>query len=140
MKNLNDIFSDVDSAFSNAKHGNLEEVLSKTKNYAEHATKKSAERLEISKKKIELLDAKSKLSKAYEAFGKLQYAAYVGDEVSKEEIEAKIQEIQLIKSRADLLDAEITTLRDAFVESISKKEARREAKDDIEVEVVSSDE
>ena len=49
MKNLNDIFSGVDHVLNSAKHGNFEEVLTKTKNYAEQATKKSAERIEISK-------------------------------------------------------------------------------------------
>ena len=75
MKSLSDIFSGVDRVLNSAKHGNFEEVLTKTKNYAEQATKKSAERIEISKKKIELLDTKTKLNKAYEGFGKLQYEA-----------------------------------------------------------------
>ncbi|MBQ7203016.1 MAG: hypothetical protein IJS03_03245 [Eubacterium sp.] len=125
MKNFNDVISGVDEVLNSAKHGNFEDVLTKTKNYAEKATKKSAERLEISRKKIELLDSKTKLSKAYEQFGKLQYSAYIGEEVEQESIDRALQEIQLQKTRADLLDTEIAELRAAFVESLSKKEQRQ---------------
>ena len=143
MKNLNDIFSGVDHVLNSAKHGNFEEVLTKTKNYAEQATKKSSERIEISKKKIELLDSKSKLSKAYEAFGRLQYDAYSGESVSEDDIQAKIQEIQLLKSRAELLEAEINRLHEEFVETLTNREARREAKknadEDIDIEAEASE-
>lgn len=148
MKNLNDIVSGVDEVLNSAKHGNFEEVLAKTRSYAERATKKSAERLEISKKKIELLDSKTKLAKAYEKFGKLQYSAYEGNEISEEELDACLQEIQLQKSRADLLDAEISELRAVFVESSQRKESvksddkanRKVNKNDIEVEADGSSE
>jgi len=132
MKSLNDIFSGVDHVLNSAKHGNFEEVLTKTKNYAEQATKKSAERIEISKKRIELLDTKTKLNKAYEAFGKLQYDAYTGEEIADDDIQAKIQEIQLLKSRTELLDAEITELHDSLMESITINETPSE--DEITVE------
>ena len=55
------------------KFTNFEEMFSKTKNVAETINKKSAMYLELSRKRIEYMDAKSKLSKAYEKFGKLQY-------------------------------------------------------------------
>ena len=119
MKNLNDVLSGVDEVLNSAKHGNFEDVLTKTKSYAEKATKKSAERLEISRKKIELLDSKTKLTKAYERYGRLQYSAYLGELVDEEEIEAALQEIQLQKTRADLLDQEVAELRAAFMESLS---------------------
>lgn len=155
------LFSGVDEVLNSAKQGNFEEILTKTRSYAEDAAKKSAERLEISKKKIELLDSKTKLVKAYEHFGKLQYALYEGEQVDQDEINACIEEIQLQKSRADLLDAEIEEMKAVFLESLSKREAkqyekenrrnerqaRREAKaaagdkkNDIEVTVVGSDE
>ena len=89
------IFDDV---LNSAKTGNFEEVLTKTKTYAEDAAKKSAERLEISKKKIELLDSKTKLVKAYENYGRLQYALVEGDEVSPEELKTVEEEIQLQKN------------------------------------------
>ena len=136
MKSLNDIFSDVDNVLHSAKHGNFEEVLTKTKNYAEQATKKSSERLEISKKKIELLDSKTKLNKAYEAFGKLQYEVHTGEAVDDEALQKGVQEIQLLKSRVDLLEVEVKDLHDSFIESLrhDKKTA-----DDVEVEVVESE-
>ncbi len=140
MKSLNDIFSGVDHVLHTAKHGNFEEVLTRTKSYAEQATKKSAERLEISKKKIELLDSKTKLNKAYEAFGKLQYDAYTGENVDEEAIQKGVQEIQLLKSRVDILEVEVKDLHDAFVESLRHERKTAEDVDvDIDVEVVDSE-
>lgn len=154
IRNLNDIISGVDEVLNSAKHGNFEEVLNKTKSYAEDAAKKSAERLEISKKKIELLDSKTKLVKAYENFGKIQFEAYEGKSVSQEELDACIEEITLQKNRADLLDKEIEELKAVFSEPLTKREAKqaerkvhRSAKeksssdnmDDIEVTVADSE-
>ena len=51
---LSDLFGSMDEAFNNPK---LEEMFNKTKDVAENMSKKSAERLEISRKKVELLDA-----------------------------------------------------------------------------------
>ena len=134
MKSLNDIFSNVDQAFNTAKRGNLEEVLNKTKNYAEQAGKKSAEGIEISKKRIELLDTKSKLNKAYEAFGELQYGICMGEKVSEEIIQTKLQEIQLLKSRTELLEGEINQLVNDFKENLPKRERKAKA-EDVEVTV-----
>lgn len=134
MKNLNDVLSGVDDVLNSAKHGNFEDVLTKTKSYAEKATKKSAERLEISRKKIELLDSKTKLTKAYEKYGRLQYSAYLGEETDAEAIEGALQEIKLQKTRTELLDEEIAQLREAFLESLSKREARQYAKQEKEEE------
>lgn len=140
MKNLNDVLSGVDEVLNSAKHGNFEEVLTRTKSYAEKATKKSAERLEISRKKIELLDSKTKLAKAYESYGKLQYSAYIGEEVDGDAVEKALQEIQLQKTRTDLLDAEIAELRAAFVDGLSKREARQyEKQEKAEEEAETSD-
>lgn len=125
IRNLNDIISGVDEVLNSAKHGNFEEVLNKTKSYAEDAAKKSAERLEISKKKIELLDSKTKLVKAYENFGKLQFEAYEGKSVSQDEFDACIEEITLQKNRADLLDKEIEELKIVFSEPLTKREAKQ---------------
>ena len=80
---LSELFGSMDEAFNNPK---LEEMFNKTKDVAENMSKKSAERLEISRKKVELLDAKAKLAKLYEKFGKLNYAKYIGDEISEDEI------------------------------------------------------
>ena len=130
MKNLNDIFSGVDHVLNSAKHGNFEEVLTKTKNYAEQAKEKSAERIEISKKRIELLDSKTKLTKAYEKFGELQYAKCTGEEINDEEIQAAIQEIQLMKSRVEILESEIEEMRKDILDSIPKRDSRAGSKKD----------
>ena len=71
---LSDLFGSMDEAFNNPK---LEEMFNKTKDVAENMSKKSAERLEISRKKVELLDAKAKLAKLYEKFGKLNFIAII---------------------------------------------------------------
>ncbi len=139
MKNLNDVISGVDEVLNSAKHGNFEDVLTKTKSYAERATKKSAERLEISRKKIELLDSRTKLTKAYEKYGRLQYSAYLGEELDEEAIESALQEIQLQKTRAELLDKEVAELREAFVEGLSKREARQYARQEKKEEETAED-
>lgn len=138
------LFSGMDELINSAKSGNFDELLSKTKVYAEDAAKKSAERLEISKKKIELLDSKTKLAKMYEKFGKLQFSAYIGEEVDEDELASVIEEIKIHKARAEMLDAEVEDLKSAFLESIAKaKETYHDVKDksnDIDVTVVESEE
>ena len=93
---LSDLFGSMDEAFNNPK---LEEMFNKTKDVAENMSKKSAERLEISRKKVELLDAKAKLAKLYEKFGKLNYAKYIGDEISEDEI----KRLRLKRQRQNLM-------------------------------------
>ena len=140
MKNLNDVFNSVDEAFGNAKHSSsFEDVLQKTREYA----KKSAEAIEISRKKIELIDAKTKLSKAYEKFGKLQYAAYQGDEVKQEDIDAACDEISLLKNRAKFLEEEIVAFKETIAAGFdAKMNATKNddvVVDDVEVVVEDSD-
>ena len=101
---LSELFGSMDEAFNNQK---LEEMFNKTKDVAENMSKKSAERLEISRKKVELLDAKAKLSKLYEKFGKLQYSKYIGEEVSDEEITDCANAIADNKEKIQLYTAEI---------------------------------
>ena len=134
MKNFNDVISGVDDVISSAKNGSFEEVLAKTKSYAEKATRKSAERLEISRKKIELLDSKTKLSKAYEKFGRLEYAKRQGEEVNEDEYKSAFAQIDLQKTRAEMIDEEIEELRRLFSEASAKEEKEPEA--EVETEVV----
>ena len=93
---LSELFGSMDEAFNNQK---LEEMFNKTKDVAENMSKKSAERLEISRKKVELLDAKAKLSKLYEKFGKLQYSKYIGEEVGDEEKPIVQTQLLIIKKK-----------------------------------------
>lgn len=129
MKNLNDVFSGVDEMFGSAKsRSNFEDVLQKTREYA----KKSAEAIEISRKKIELLDAKTKLAKAYETFGKLQFAAYEGDEVKQDDVDASIDEITLLKNKVAFLDDEIAAFKETVAAGFDAK-MNASKKDDVVV-------
>lgn len=113
---LSELFGSMDEAFNNQK---LEEMFNKTKDVAENMSKKSAERLEISRKKVELLDAKAKLSKLYEKFGKLQYLKYIGEEVSDEEITDCANAIANNKEKIQLYTAEIEKAKAEFNESMA---------------------
>ena len=140
MKNFNDVISGVDEVINNAKQGNFDDVLAKTKSYAEKATKRSAERLEISRKKIDLLDSKTKLAKAYEKYGRLVYERDNGGEIDEEKLASYAAEIQLQKMRSDMLDDEIQELKDLFSEPRAKKEREKEPADaEVEVTVVEPD-
>ena len=113
---LSELFGSMDEAFNNQK---LEEMFNKTKDVAENMSKKSAERLEISRKKVELLDAKAKLSKLYEKFGKLQYLKYIGEQVSDEEITDCANAIADNKEKIQLYTAEIEKAKAEFNESMA---------------------
>ena len=111
---LSELFGSMDEAFNNPK---LEEMFNKTKDVAENMSKKSAERLEISRKKVELLDAKAKLAKLYEKFGKLNYAKYIGDEVSDDELTDCANAIA--DNKVELYSAEIEKAKAEFNESMA---------------------
>lgn len=113
---LSDLFGSMDEAFNNPK---LEEMFNKTKDVAENMSKKSAERLEISRKKVELLDAKAKLAKLYEKFGKLNYAKYIGDEISEDEIKDCANAIADNKEKIEFYTAEIEKAKAEFNESMA---------------------
>ena len=113
---LSDLVGSMDEAFNNPK---LEEMFNKTKDVAENMSKKSAERLEISRKKVELLDAKAKLAKLYEKFGKLNYAKYIGDEISEDEIKDCANAIADNKEKIEFYTVEIEKAKAEFNESMA---------------------
>lgn len=86
---------------------NLEDAVKKTKVVAKDINKKSADLLEISKKKVELMDAKTKLSKSYEKYGTLQFDALLGNEIDENELDSTIAEITAYRERIDVLNGEI---------------------------------
>ena len=90
-----------------SKITNFEDVLSKAKNVSEVLNKKGSAYLELSRKRIEYMDAKSKLAKAYEKFGKLQYSAYIGEEVNEDEYAAAVADIAAYRERLDALASEL---------------------------------
>ena len=54
--------------------GNFDELFSKTKIVAESLNKKSAKAFDLSRKRVEYLDAKAKIAKFYEKYGRLQFS------------------------------------------------------------------
>ena len=133
MRNFNDVINSVDEAMNNAKkNGSIDEVINKTKEYA----KKSAQAIEISRKRIELLDTKTKLAKAYEKYGKQQFALYEGKEVNQDEINASCEEIVMLKSQSEFLEAEIEAFKEAIAAQV---DAKMNPKKDEDVVVDESD-
>ncbi|MFQ9064766.1 hypothetical protein [Eubacterium sp.] len=133
MRNFNDVINSVDEAINNAKkNGSIDEVINKTKEYA----KKSAQAIEISRKRIELLDTKTKLAKAYEKYGKQQFALYEGKEVNQDEINASCEEIVMLKSQSEFLEAEIEAFKEAIAAQV---DAKMNPKKDEDVVVDESD-
>lgn len=139
MKNINDVINSVDEAINNVrKNPNFEDMLNKTKQYA----KKSADAIEISRKTIELLDAKTKLSKAYEKFGKQQFALYDGEEANEQEIEATANEIIILKGQVEYLDKEIAAFKEEIASQFDAKMGKKDddvVVDDDSIEVVEVD-
>lgn len=140
MRNFNDVLNSVDEAINNAKkNGSIDEMINKTKEYA----KKSAQAIEISRKRIELLDTKTKLAKAYEKYGKLQFTIYDGGEVSQDELESTCEEIIMLKSQSEFLEAEIEAFKEAVAAQVDAKVNPKKDEDvvvdDIDVEVVDSE-
>ena len=139
MKNINDVINSVDEDINNVrKNPNFEDMLNKTKQYA----KKSAEAIEISRKTIELLDAKTKLSKAYEKFGKQQFALYDGEEANEQEIEATANEIIILKGQVEYLDKEIAAFKEEIASQFDAKMGKKDddvVVDDDSIEVVEVD-
>lgn len=139
MKNFNDVINSVDEAINNAKKNpNIEEMLNKTKAYA----KKSAEAIEISRKKIELLDAKTKLSKAFEKYGRLQFDIFNGEEVDDIKLNSCTDEIIMLKSQAEFLEQDIEAFKASVAAEVDAVMNNTKKSEDVvveDVEVVESD-
>lgn len=101
----------VDEMFNNAKKTNFEDVFTKTKTFTEEIGKKGAEHIEISRKKIECLDLRAKLCKAYEKFGRVQYKTYIDEDANEEEIAEALSEIASLQDRLDTLTAELELMK-----------------------------
>ncbi len=86
---------------------NFEEVIIKTKDVAQTVGKKGSQYFEASKKKLELLDAKSKLAKAYEKFGRLQFDSLNGEAVDDDEYDCAVADIKTFILKVDELEAQL---------------------------------
>lgn len=113
----------IDNAFNGAKISNFEEVFSKTKTVAESLNKKSAQCIELSRKKVEYLDAKTKLAKVYEKYGKIQFDAYLGAQTDENEVDTLIAEITAYRERISILRSELDEAKSNKDSSELKKEA-----------------
>lgn len=113
---LSDIFSANDINMNNQK---IEEMLNKTRSVAESLGKRSAEHLEVSRKKVEILDAKTKLAKLYEKFGEIQYNSAMGVEPEIDEVENIISRITQYREKIADLSEEVERAKMQFNEAIA---------------------
>lgn len=88
--------------FDSIKISNFDELFSKTKSMAESLNKKSVQAFDMSRKRLDYLDVKAKLSKFYEKFGRIQFEAFVGEEIDENEL--------------DMITAQIITYREKLAE------------------------
>lgn len=112
-------FGDLFASNDIINNPKLEEFLNKTRDVAETFGKKSAEHLEISRKKVECLDAKTKLARLYEKFGRLQYDVYIGEPAQQSDIEELADMIALTKEKIESLTAEIETAKAQFNDAVN---------------------
>lgn len=108
---FSDIFGAAELNINNPK---LEEMLNKTKNVAETVGKKNAEHWQYSRKKLECLDLKAKLSRHYERFGRLQYEAFIGGDPNHIDIEETANAIAAVREKLAILNEELEKARESF--------------------------
>ena len=101
---------------------NLDELFSKTKVVAESLNKKGSQAFDMSRKKLEYLDAKAKLSKLYEKYGKLQFDAFVGEEINESDLEMLTAQIVTYREKLADLKAQMDEVNDT-------SDLKREAED-----------
>ena len=116
-KKFGDLFGNMDDVFSGAKISNfdLDDVLSRTRTFTEEVSKRSAEALELSRKKVECLDIKAKLSKSYERYGRLAYESVQQPQLQQTEA----LEITALRTKLDQLTAELEAAKNPTVTTVS---------------------
>ncbi len=122
--------SKFDNSFNNSRIG-FEELFSKTKNVAESLNKKSAQAIDLSKKRIEYLDTKTKLSRFYEKYGRLQFNVMMNEPIDEEELNTVVSQITAYREKLDVLKAEVEDTSEIKDTSELKREAeelRKEVK------------
>lgn len=87
--------------------GNFDELFNKTRVVAESLNKRGAKAIDLSRKRIEFLDVKTKLAKFYEKYGKLQFALSVGEEIDEAEFEMLTAQIIAHREKFEALKAEL---------------------------------
>ena len=101
---------------------NFDELFSKTKIVAESLNKKSSQAFDISRKRLEYLDAKAKLSKLYEKYGKIQFDAFVGEDINESDLEMLTAQIITYREKLNDLKAQLDEVNDT-------SDLKREAED-----------
>ncbi|MDE6659160.1 MAG: hypothetical protein K2K01_03470, partial [Eubacterium sp.] len=101
---------------------NFDELFSKTKIVAESLNKKGSQAFDISRKRLEYLDAKAKLSKLYEKYGKIQFDAFVGEDINESDLEMLTAQIITYREKLNDLKAQLDEANDT-------SDLKREAED-----------
>lgn len=103
---------------------NFDELLNKTRVVAESLNKRGAKAIDLSRKRIEFLDVKTKLSKLYEKYGRLQFDLSVGAEIDEAELEMLTAQIIAHREKFDALKAELDESS-----SVNTDDLKREAEE-----------
>lgn len=111
---------------------NFDELFNKTKVVAETLNKRGAKAIDLSRKRIEFLDVKSKLAKLYEKYGKLQFELAAGEEIDEAELEMLTAQIIAYREKYYKLKAELDENS-----SVSTDDLKREA-EELKKEVISA--
>lgn len=95
--------------------GYFDDVISRTKSMAEVVSKKSAEAIEISKRKIELVDCKNRLNRAYAVLGKLEYDSIYGKGLDEAAVTNAVKEIDETAAKVRRIEEDLQTLQDTRI-------------------------
>ena len=112
--------------------GNFDELFNKTKVVAESLNKRGAKAIDLSRKRIEFLDVKTKLAKFYEKYGKIQFELSAGEEIDEAELEMLTAQIIAHREKFEALKAELDENS-----SVSTDDLKREA-EELKKEVISA--
>lgn len=108
--------------FDNIKISNFDELFSKTKTVAESLNKKGIQAFDMSRKRLEYLDTKAKLSKLYEKYGKIQFEVFLGEDVDENELDMLTAQIITYREKIADLKAQLEEVNDT-------SDLKREAED-----------
>ena len=105
-------------------------MFSKTKIVAESLNKKSAKAFDLSRKRVEYLDATAKIAKFYEKYGRLQFSLSMEEAIDENELDMLTAQITAYREKINSLKAELD-------DSTDKEELKREA-EELKKEVISA--
>lgn len=112
--------------------GNFDELFNKTRIVAESLNKRGAKAIDLSRKRIEFLDVKTKLAKFYEKYGRLQFELSVGGEIDEAELDMLTAQIIAHREKFEALKAELDE-----GSNVNTDDLKREA-EELKKEVISA--